>query len=129
MVEVLARTEYQELYRISDGVLLVINKFTRIEYPEENYFSVWLPDAKYKTYHKGCQKSLLELKEDYYDKFMDIMVPKGTVLYKRCPVKATDNKADWTYQVKTTGTCFGGDFSLVEDMLSTMLRIMRTGEY
>ena len=31
-MKILAQTEYQDLYRISDGVLLVINKFIRIEY-------------------------------------------------------------------------------------------------
>lgn len=125
-MEILAQTEYQDLYRISDGVLLVINKFTRIEYPNEKYFSVWLSDAKYKTYHKGCQKSLKELKIDYHDKYKNIVVPKGTVLYEGYPVKATDNKSDWTYEVKTTGSCLGGDFDAVENMLSTILKIIRT---
>ena len=123
-MEILAQTEYQDLYRISDGVLLVINKFTRIEYPKEKYFLVWLPDAKYKTYHKGCQKSLKELKEDYH--YKDIIVQKGTVLYEGYPVKATDNKSDWTYEVKTTSSCLGGNFDTVENMLNTILRIMKT---
>lgn len=57
-IEILAETDYQDLYRISDGVLLVINKFKRIEYPSEPYFHVYTSDAKYKTYNKGCQKWL-----------------------------------------------------------------------
>lgn len=32
IVQVLAETEYQDLYRITDGVLLVINKFKPIDY-------------------------------------------------------------------------------------------------
>ena len=47
-IEILAETDYQDLYRISDGVLLVINKFKRIEYPSEPYFHVYTSDAKYK---------------------------------------------------------------------------------
>lgn len=34
-MEVLAQTEYQDLYRISDGVLLVINKFKPIDYSDK----------------------------------------------------------------------------------------------
>lgn len=123
-METLAQTEYQDLYRISDGVLLVINKFTRIEYPNEKYFKVWLPDAKYKTYHKGCQKSLKQLKEDYCNNYKDILIPKGTVLYEGYPVESTNNKSDWTYEVKTTGSCLGGGFDTVKGMLNTILMIM-----
>lgn len=35
-LEVLAKTEYQDLYRVTDGVLLVVNKFVPIEYENEN---------------------------------------------------------------------------------------------
>lgn len=31
-MEILAETEYQDLYRITDGVLLVVNKFKPIDY-------------------------------------------------------------------------------------------------
>ena len=127
-MKILAQTEYQDLYRISDGVLLVINKFTRIEYPNDKYFSIYRSDAKYKTYHKGCQKSLKELTEDYHNKYKNIVVPKGTVIYEDYPVKATDNKLSWRYEAKTTGSCLGGDFDIVENMLSTILRIIRTGQ-
>ena len=86
------------------------------------------PKAKHKTYHKGCQKTLKELKEDYYDKYNDILIPKGTVLYEGHPVKVADNRSDWTYEVKTTGSCLGGSFNVVENMLNTILKIMRTGQ-
>lgn len=103
-IEILAETDYQDLYRISDGVLLVINKFKRIEYPYEPYFHVYTSDAKYKSYNKGCQKWLKVLKEDYKNKYNDIVVPKGTILYMDYPVESTSNKADWTYEIKDN--CF-----------------------
>lgn len=127
-MKILAQTEYQDLYRISDGVLLVINKFIRIEYQNDKYFSIHRSDAKYKSYYKGCQKLLKELIEDYHDKYKNIVVPKGTVIYENYPVKPTNNKLGWTYEVKTTGSCLGGDFDSVENMLSMILRIMRTGQ-
>lgn len=124
-IEILAETDYQDLYRIADGVLLVINKFKRIEYPSEPYFHVYTSDAKYKSYNKGCQKWLKVLKEDYKSKYHDIVVPKGTVLYMNYPVESTDNKADWTYEIKTTASCLGGDFTTTENMLNTILNIMK----
>ena len=39
-MEVLAKTVYQDLYRVTDGVLLVVNKFVPIEYENEKYFTV-----------------------------------------------------------------------------------------
>ena len=128
MIEVLAQTDYQDLYRISDGVLLVINKFKPIDYSDKTTrcVRVWFPDAKYKTYNKGCQKDLKELKEDYYDKYATLTIKKGTVLYGGRPVINTDNKEDWTYEVKTTGSSLGGNFDVVEGMLSNILRIIRT---
>ena len=66
-MEVLANTEYQDVYRIVDGVLLIVNKFKRIIYDEDKYFRVSFSKAKLKSYNKGCQKWLKVLKEDYYD--------------------------------------------------------------
>ena len=124
-IEILAETEYQDLYRISDGVLLVINKFKRIEYPSDPYFSVYSGDLRLPLYNKGCQKWLKVLKDDYKDKYHDIIVSKGTVLYMDYPVEPTDNKDDWTYEVKTTGSCLGGDFTTTENILNTILNIMK----
>ena len=52
-MEVLANTEYQDIYRIVDGVLLIVNKFKRIIYDEDQYFSVSFSKAKLKSYNKG----------------------------------------------------------------------------
>ena len=78
MVEILAETEYQDLYRITDGVLLVVNKFKPIDYGKDKWVSLY--DPKVKSYNKGCQKQLKVLKEDYYLRYDDITVSKGTVV-------------------------------------------------
>ena len=100
-MEVLANTEYQDVYRIVDGVLLIVNKFKRIIYDEDKYFRVSFSKAKLKSYNKGCQKWLKVLKEDYYDAYSNITVPNGTVLYQDYPIKLSNV---YKYEVKTTGT-------------------------
>lgn len=50
-LEVLAKTEYQDLYRVTDGVLLVVNKFVPIEYENEKYFTVYRREAKQGKYN------------------------------------------------------------------------------
>ena len=121
IVQVLAETEYQDLYRITDGVLLVVNKFKPIYYGEDKYVSLY--DPKVKSYNKGCQKRLKILKEDYYKQYDDITVPKGTVLYYERPVELVD-KSEWNYQIKTTGELLSGDFDEVTELLTNIIKII-----
>ena len=127
-MEVLAKTEYQDLYRVTDGVLLVVNKFVPIEYENEKYFTVHRRGVKQVKYNKGCQDWLKVLKEDYYDEYKNIMVPKGTVTYIDRPIIPTNNQSDWKYEVKTTGSALSGDFDTIEMLLSSILYTIRTGE-
>ncbi len=121
MVEILAETEYQDLYRITDGVLLVVNKFKPIDYGEDKYVSLY--DPKVKSYNKGCQKRLKILKEDYYKQYDDITVPKGTVLYYGRPVELA-RKDERNYQIKTTGESLSGDFDEVTELLTSIIKII-----
>lgn len=127
-MEILAKTEYQDLYRVTDGVLLVVNKFVPIEYENEKYFTVHRRGVKQSKYNKGCQDWLKVLKEDYYDEYRNITVPKGTVTYIDRPVVPTDNQSYWKYEVKTTGSALSGDFDMIEMLLSSILYTIRTGE-
>lgn len=123
-MEVLANTEYQDVYRIVDGVLLIVNKFKRIIYNEDKYFRVSFSKAKFKSYDKGCQKWLKVLKEDYHDEYSNISVPKGTVLYQDCPVELTIKPENYIYKIKTTGDAFGGDYSKVMNMITNIREVM-----
>lgn len=127
-LEVLAKTEYQDLYRVTNGVLLVVNKFVPIEYENEKYFTVYGERTKQRKYNKGCQDWLKVLKEDYHDEYSGITVPKNTVTYMDRPVIPTDNQPDWIYEVKTTGSALSGDFDMIETILSSILYTIRTGE-
>lgn len=121
-METLAETEYQDLYRITDGVLLVVNKFKPIDYGEDKYVSLY--DPKVKSYNKGCQKQLKIMKEDYYSKYEDVIVFQGTVLYYGRPVELAC-KEEWDYQIKTTGECFSGDIKKITELLNTILEKVR----
>lgn len=120
-MQVLAETEYQDLYRITDGVLLVVNKFKPIDYGEDKYVSLY--DPKVKSYNKGCQKRLKILKEDYYSKYEDVTVSQGTVLYCGRPVELA-RKYEWNYQIKTTGESLSGDFDEVTELLTSIIKII-----
>ena len=127
-LEVLAKTEYQDLYRVTDGVLLVVNKFIPIEYENEKYFTVYRGKVKQRKYNKGCQDWLKVLKEDYHDEYSGITVPKGTVTFIDRPVISTNNQSDWKYEIKTLGSAPSGDFDMIEMLLSSILYTIKTGE-
>lgn len=128
-MEVLANTEYQDVYRIVDGVLLIINKFKRIIYDEDKYFGVSFSEAKFKSYNKGCQKWLKVLKEDYHDEYSNISVPKGTVLYQYYPVEPTIKKDEHIYEIKIAGGAFGGDYNEVTDIIDNIYKLMDRYQY
>lgn len=125
-MEVLANTEYQDVYRIVDCVLLIVNKFKRIIYNEDEYFRVSFSKSKVKSYNKGCQKWLKVLKEDYHDEYSNISVPKGTVLYQDYPVKLSNI---YKYEVKTTGTSFSGNYSTVKSIINDIREVMDGNEF
>ena len=124
-MEILANTEYQDVYRILDGVLLIVNKFKRIIYDEDKYFRVSFSEAKFKSYNKGCQKWLKVLKEDYHDEYSNISVPKGTVLYQDYPIEPTIKPENYRYQIKTTGAMMSGDFTDMTSYLEMIAEIMK----
>lgn len=126
-MEVIANTEYQEVYRVTDGVLLVINKFTKMypnEYVYSSYSGVKNKNGRRKTYGKNT-------KDLYIQQFDEVSwsgkeIPNGTVLYFSEPVIASNNKCDWNYQIKTSGDAFSGDKELIEKLLNDILHVIRT---
>ena len=128
-IQILAETEYQDLYRVTDGVLLVVNKFKRIDYSKVTDKPVGsLYRAKTGKYNKVCQDCLKVLKSDYYDTYSDVTVPKGTVLYHSKPVEVTTDELEYQYQIKTTGDLFSGNIDEMENMLSDILYRIRQGK-
>lgn len=118
-MEIVAQTDYQDIYRITDGVLLIVNKFVPIDYSDKTkeYIHVYRSEVKYKSYNKNCQNCLKVLKEDYEYKYFPVIIPKGTVLYMDIPVICTKDKDKWKYELKTTGTAFSGTYGEILKML------------
>lgn len=126
-MEVLANTEYQDVYRIVDGVLLIVNKFLYKDYSKKTKRIVKVNDIRRgncKTYHKGCQSYLKELKRDYLDSYATVTIPKGTVLCHGYPIESTNKPENYIYEIKTTGAAFGGDYSEVMDMIKNIREVM-----
>ena len=110
-METLAETEYQNVYRIKDGVLLIINKFVNIDYSQytDNYVFVFNTNRRNsKQYHIGCQPCLKELKRDYPYQDDKFVIPQGTVVYNDRPVIPTMDRSLWNFQLKTTGESLSG---------------------
>lgn len=137
-MEILAQTEYQDMYRIKDGVLLVINKFED-KYPE--HVIRVRDDMPEKKYGNGTQKDLRVLKYDhkytpyhyyghgnyYYDhsNYEDsFVIPKGTVTYCQRPVVPASDKSEWRYEIKTTGDMFRGDLTQITELLNIIQNII-----
>ena len=126
-MEVLANTEYQDVYRIVDGVLLIVNKLLYKDFSKNTNRIVEVNNTgrdNCKIYNKGCQSCLKELKIDYFDTYATVTIPKGTVLYHDYPVEPTNKPENYIYEIKTTGNAFGGDYSEVMDMIKNIREIM-----
>lgn len=126
-MEVLANTEYQDVYRIVDGVLLIVNKFLYKDYSKITKGIVRVTNTKKdncKTYHKSCQSYLKELKKDYLDTYAAVIIPKGAILYHGYPVEPTTKPENYIYKIKTTGDAFSGDYSEVMDMINDIREVM-----
>lgn len=125
-MEVVVQTDYQDIYRITDGVLLVVNKFTPIDYSykTKEFVHVYQTELKYKLYNKNCQNWLKVLKEDYEYKYCPVVIPKDTVIYMDIPVVCTNDKDKWKYELKTTGTAFSGNYERMLDLITEVYNIM-----
>lgn len=107
-IEIIVQSDYQDIYRIKDGVLLIINKFKQTEIPNDKYAQVRWPDrSNSRLYKKGCQKELKYLITEYTDDYHNWTLPVGSVLYNGRPIEKV-GRQDWTYQIKTTGESFSG---------------------
>ena len=132
-MEIVAKTEYQDVYRISYGVLLIVNKFKLITLEDGSYPYVEWYNSISKSYGKErCQKELRVLIKKFVHErtpYSDISYefPAGTVLYNSNPVESTTDKHEWKYEIKTTGSCFGGNKAEVLNMIQEITKLIEEG--
>lgn len=118
-MKTVVESEYQDIYRVTDGVLLIVNKFRRIDYSSQTDRIISLYDGKFKSYNKNCQKWLRVLKEDC--NIYGITIPKGTVTYNLFPVELVSDINDYKYEIKTTGNMFSGNYESMLKMLNEII--------
>ena len=125
-MQVVCETEYQDIYRIKDGVLLVVNKFEPIDYSDktERFIHIY-SSKKMSRYAKECQDCLKVLKNDYYEEYSGITIPKGTVLCRGIPVKLITNKSRYEYQIKTTGEMFSGNAEKMTEYINNIINVIK----
>ena len=126
-MQVVCESDYQDIYRIKDGVLLVVNKFKPIDYSEktDRYIRIQSSSVKWGKYKKECQDHLKILKKDHYDKWADITIPKDTVLYCGKPVELETDSAKFEYQIKTTGEMFSGNSSKMTEYINEIINVIK----
>lgn len=126
-MEVVANTEYQDIYRIVDGVLLVVNKFIPIDYSNktDRIVQAYWRNAKRRRYDGNCQDMLQVLKEDYKDDLSPVVIPKGTVIHGSTPVICTKDKNKWRCELRTSGKGFSGNcdemFKMLDDVVDCIV--------
>lgn len=123
------QSDYQDIYRITDGVLLVINKFKPMEIEGVQYPRIHRTDKNNsRIYAKGCQNGLKKLIKEYKHKASwcesEWSVPIGAVIYHDVPVKIVPEN-EWEYQIKTTGDLFSGNSYKMEELLNLILQIIK----
>lgn len=127
-MEALAKTDYQDVYRISPGVLLVVNKFKSIH---EQYIYVYTKGRR-KKYSSNTKDLYINQKDYTYQNYYSketILVPKGTILYLSRPVIKTENKSEWEYQLKTTGDSFKANYNEFALLLNKIKKIIDDENY
>ena len=117
-MEVICQTEYQDVYRVKSGVLLVVNKFKIIvnENGSRDFISAY---SKNRPYHKHS-KDLRVLTADYYYSPTNKTYKAGQVVYGGYPVELVDNKEEWNFQIKTTGDALSGTFGEIALLLTNI---------
>lgn len=125
-MEVVCQSDYQDIYRIDYGVLLVINKFKYISFKNAEYPIVYnMNRTNCKAYKKGCQEQLKQLTKPYRgDEYHPFELPVGSVCYRGRPVKIV-NQSEWNYQIKTTGEDFSGNRETILGYIENIVKIIK----
>lgn len=112
-MEVVAKTEYQDVYKLKHNTLLVVDKFEemypdkRITYSGEN--SIYNPNTK----------NLYIAKVEHNDRDKEF-VKTGTVIFCTAPVIPTSDKSKWRYKIIISGKYFDDITLKIGDVSSTL---------
>ena len=109
--EVVCQTEYQDIYRLKYGVLLVVDKFS--EYDEDGVRGsyLWPPDNGH-PYNKKTESKLRSSKQT------------GKVYYNDWEV-FIEKPVNYKYKLKTSGDYFSGNIYDFSRLILDVQRIVR----
>ena len=129
-IEIVQQHKIRDVYRITDGVLIKVNKFKQNE--RDGWY--WSTTQKYKNQMEKVDgiKNCFKLKEDcvrpYWTPLGDGVSnsPAGTIIFEDCPIEILDisQKEEWFYELKTTGQAFSGDYGEFEMLLDKVKKIL-----
>lgn len=118
-MEAICKTDYQDVYRVKNGVLLIVNKFRYITNEDGTCDYIGHP-LNNKHYASNCQGSLRVLTEEYYDWHKQRTYDIGQMMYRGYPIELA-NKSEWSFQVKTAGDALSGDIGTITMLLNEII--------
>ena len=124
-MQALCKSDYQDVYRIKDGVLLVVNKFDYIY--RKNGYRHRVNDCRKnsKTYENGSKD--LKITIDKIESYDGEIIKAGQVLYHGYPVELV-SKDRWDYQIKTTGDMFSGNSNEILKYIEEIVKVVKNNE-
>ncbi len=121
-MQTLCKSDYQDVYRVKDGVLLVVNKFAYIQNKEGYRRRVDATGKNAMNYAVGCKdlKKVTKRIKDIDGNCVEV----GQVLYHGYPVSLAP-KSSWDYQIKTTGDMFSGNKNEITKYIEEINKIIK----
>ena len=121
-MQTLCKSDYQDVYRVKDGVILIVNKFDYVV-DKDGYRRRFNVSGKNSiSYANGCRDlKKVTSRIEGYSRNAEI----GDILYHGYPVKLIPKK-DWDYQIKTTGDMFSGNKNDITKFLEDINKIIKS---
>lgn len=108
--EIVQKHEYQDIYRLTYGVLVIVNKFKHQS--QRNWYWNHTKDNKKKlkkiTGLKNCFMTNEDIEIRSYITNGNEVVPIGSIIFEDAIILPTTIKEDYYFELKTTGSCFSG---------------------
>ena len=113
-MEIVLKSEYQDIYRLKKGVLFFVNKFHPLYNGDGGVDYIGYSKSKRYVSVRYCDLHVLTEPVTVADR----SYPAGQMLFDGRPICLAESMRDcWTYQLKASGDSFSGDAS---DMLSML---------
>lgn len=137
-MEEIIKSEYEDVYRVTDGVTLHVKKYGKVLDEETGrYRCVKLEDLeKLKSYIKGKNSRNCRLKSASEDVYIDngfwsgdyTLVSKGSVFDNYFIVKPVSPNL-YRYEIKATGNSFSGNVIQINKMVKDIMEVVNHEVY